>query len=657
LAAAVTDISSGSKNGFGVADLNNRLKPWVHTLGRWRLRTWVNPIGDRQRWRRSLNQVPMRVWPMNSAGLLGAAYDVAMVEERRIAVGDRDRLEERPITSEDVRRLQRLVALVPCADLDLAELLRQQYCPDVPDQILLDLVRIGTDATGRVLRWPKKELAELLAEAREDTTLEEDVRRFLLQVYEDSEPEKNTVAYLRWRLDCAMQRVYLHDPEEHEINRGLTELEELAAGPLWEEVAEALDRLGVPGKQIASEEKLTIAEPLDRQARRKVEQLLNSAERGTTIDQKHVKTSIPAPGFLEIVMGTVVSLFLLVGAWYFGRIETETFDHNYNAYALEWTVNSDHGSAQPSPQGHLTLNMVNDDGSAPTSATLYQNDQPFGGLLDLSRPVEKKLFENDRGHWYQLRATMENENIALSRPLWVTGPLLEEEVCKEEGKIQCGNSCVDLATNIFHFSGCYTIHPALRKRKKHTPAVVRTGRDPLPRAMIWWEQTQGRFEIEVERIQVIQGHERVGAIVTDILRSSGSGLHRISDTQVAAIVANHWEVRCASKPVGLDLFGSQEQRIRLATSEVQHKILDFLRELPVADRKRLSAMFAPIMGQAWDPTGIIKQDRPHISPRATSIHDYRFTVSGDERPQDGDAFAILNAKVQIHMRICSPLVL
>ena len=54
----------------------------VEQLRRFALRTWLHPVGDSRRWRPALRRLPLRVWPMSRAGMLGAAYELAVDEDR-----------------------------------------------------------------------------------------------------------------------------------------------------------------------------------------------------------------------------------------------------------------------------------------------------------------------------------------------------------------------------------------------------------------------------------------------------------------------------------------------------------------------------------------------------------------------------------------------
>ena len=418
--SALLVISTGS----AVADWNDQIRPWVRLLGRWHLCTWVNPITNRSRWKRTLKRVPMRIWPMDADGLLGAAYDVCAFEGDQLNAPRLTQPSTRTVTSEDIRNMQRLVALVPYADVNLAEYFRQKYYPDIPEDVILSLIGLGTDPTGRVLRWPREELALLLDEARQDPTREEAVRKLLIDLYEASEPDKGTVAHLRWRLDCAMQRVYLKDEKNQEINCGIRELEDLLTSPLREEVAEAVDRLEIPKKGKGQLDKLSILEPVDPSNHTRLDQLIKDTQSGPRINENLVQSSFPFPGMLEIATSLAIAGGIIGGAWQFDLVGKEILTHIPDAYELIWQGKEVLEQGANPVHGTLEMQKLSDRNKVPLRVKLYMDETPIDKTYDLSTSKIKELFQKDRGHWYRLRGQLLNGRLAVSKPLWVSGEFI-----------------------------------------------------------------------------------------------------------------------------------------------------------------------------------------------------------------------------------------
>lgn len=261
--AALLIISTGSRilDDREEQRRAGKLAPWLEQVRRFRLRAWLHPVGDDVRWRPELVkptfwQRYLRVVPMTRAGLLAAAYELAQEADRRVHIPQEATRPARLVEEADVQKMQQRMALYPGAPLELVELVRQRFCPEAPDEVVLDLLATSQAHSMRMLRVDEVELGRLLHELQEqDAKLppaereEERVRRYLLKVLEDSEPaERASLGYMKWRLRKAMQQVYLHDPDNRNVNEAVATLKELVRGPLWKETHGELCAVRVPSE-------------------------------------------------------------------------------------------------------------------------------------------------------------------------------------------------------------------------------------------------------------------------------------------------------------------------------------------------------------------------------------------------------------------------
>lgn len=345
--------------GVGIYDHDQPGKraDWLSLCERYRLRIWLHPVLSRSVWRKPLRRrdFPLRVLPMSRKGLLAAAYDLAQEKERRRHIAKADAATERAATDEDKQRLLQLLSLWPDAPLDLADYLRQKFCPQVPEEALLHVLAQSQDLSGQRLRFSEEELAQHFAQlqkqdahlqtaAEVEQRLEERVRRDLLAVLHKHEPtDKSGIEHMQWRLRCAMQKLYLHDTEDRNANEAVAALRELAAGPLWEDVADALDPLGVPlHPQPRGRASRPLSTPVQQKLQKDVLGLIQQTAGGKVQiprERKEVKTeSVGRPSVLALavrllfptlVLGSLIAL----GVWKKG-IGQETREH-VEAYRLQ----------------------------------------------------------------------------------------------------------------------------------------------------------------------------------------------------------------------------------------------------------------------------------------------------------------------------------
>ncbi|HEX7185175.1 MAG TPA: IPT/TIG domain-containing protein [Thermoanaerobaculia bacterium] len=202
-----------------------RPAPWIESLLGWRYRAWLNPVTDPAYWRPALLETPISVWPMTPEGVLAAARQLLHGELGRPVREVSRALPQRRVSPLDVERLRWLLTLAPRRDPDLAELLRQRFCPHVPPAALLEALE-----------------APPLASPPGVGPSAEDVHAYLIDVLGASEPPPGTAAHERWRLDRALQEIRVPERQEPAAR----ELADLVQGPLAGEVVSAVERLAVP---------------------------------------------------------------------------------------------------------------------------------------------------------------------------------------------------------------------------------------------------------------------------------------------------------------------------------------------------------------------------------------------------------------------------
>ncbi|HET8798542.1 MAG TPA: hypothetical protein VFO89_12690, partial [Thermoanaerobaculia bacterium] len=214
------------------------------TLRRWERRSWLNPIANRRYWPAGIAHAPMNVWPLTREGLSAAAWELAAPE---LAPSRRHNAAVRDVHPDDIERMKRLIAVVPYPTVALAEQMRQRFCPDVPEEVILFLAGNAPLHGGRLV-LPVDEVRRLLhAQRHESPAREHLVRQYLLEVLRASEPRAGTMARNRWQLDVALQEIQLAMARGLPAPLGAVEqLGSLAEGPLHYEVQRALEIIHVP---------------------------------------------------------------------------------------------------------------------------------------------------------------------------------------------------------------------------------------------------------------------------------------------------------------------------------------------------------------------------------------------------------------------------
>jgi hypothetical protein len=213
-------------------------------IRQWRLRTCITPVANPAYWPESMDELPMRVWPMTRNGLQGAAREIASDEP--VDASSVDPGIPRPVSTADLERMKRLVALAPNLTIPLADALRRRFHPDIPEEVVLFLAAEGA-VRGDSIQLRDDEAKRLLAEERRQAPGRElQVRRYLLSVLGESEPEPESVAHQRWQLDRAIHEIGVSGIEGGEPAAAMAALEKLAEGPLNAEVESAVEMVTDP---------------------------------------------------------------------------------------------------------------------------------------------------------------------------------------------------------------------------------------------------------------------------------------------------------------------------------------------------------------------------------------------------------------------------
>jgi hypothetical protein len=370
---------------------------WVDLLRHWRSRAWLHPVADPRYWRRALRSVPVEMWPMGADGLVAAARQLSRGEWRMGERTEPRAPDERPVAPLDVERLRWLISLAPRRDALLAELLRQKFCPTVPTAALLEALAappstvpppVGPDAA--------------------------EVHAFLAEVLAASRPrEEDGTAFDRWRVDHALQLLGAGQREQ-----AVGELSGAAerAAPL---VADAVDTLGplTPAlrESVRPQLQRSVAAPLEARALRA----------GWAAAARWGGRAWTRPKAVELLSVVVVAAAFVAVAPGLGPLTKEDVMRANEVYVLS----SSEPAAMPGlartayVPGPFSLTLrrnpkVPDDESiAPRTARLFQDDSVRGDIAEGGPDVS--LAAEDRGHWFQAQARLDDGTLAVSNLVWV----------------------------------------------------------------------------------------------------------------------------------------------------------------------------------------------------------------------------------------------
>ena len=354
------------------------LRALERLLPKWSFRAWIHPVGNPEYWRRDLQSLPVRLWPMTRAGVRAAAVELARSGDPGLPPPSAT---PRSVTRGDVERMKQLLALAPNPTLELAEELRRRFCPDVPEEVILFLGAEGV-FYGETIAFPPEQLRQLLASASRDPAREASVRRYLLEVLRESRPPEESAAHLRWQLDEAVQRLKL-DPADEDA-RGT--VRDLGAGALKDEVARAVELHGLHvAVDVRPPKELPLQPP-------------------RSMGRRPPLWAWPrlAAAAVAVVVLAPLTVLLARGA---GVGEGAPIAHERGAYVLSLNENILYGNVAPGK-------------TAPARARLYRDGSVYS-TVDLDVPMVAYLVDDLRGSWVELRARLPKDNWATSHPLWV----------------------------------------------------------------------------------------------------------------------------------------------------------------------------------------------------------------------------------------------
>lgn len=353
--------------------IDGRPAPWAEALRGWRHRAWLHPVTDPAYWRPALHAVPIHTWPMTPAGVMAAARQLIHGETGRPEGDSARALPQRRVSPLDVERLRWLLTLAPRRDPDLAELLRQRFCPQVPPAALLEALESPPLAT-----HPGVGPAA------------EEVHTFLADLLATSEPQPGTAAYERWRLDRAVQEIRVPGREKQAVR----ELTELARGPLAAEVVSTVERwTGRPERRL---HKRVLRHAFTRADRAGEER---RGWRWTWPDLTEIAAALACLGLLGAVLPSLSDSF-----------ERKTSVQLEKAYRLR--------KGPSSSPGYTFLEIAAIPGwTSALEARLFRDGQNFESV-DLSSGSAR--LQVPTGHWFDLRQPLGDGRLAVSEaPIWI----------------------------------------------------------------------------------------------------------------------------------------------------------------------------------------------------------------------------------------------
>jgi uncharacterized protein YkwD len=439
--AALTGAAEGAllvvvSTGMGVLGEQRALNRWVRELAAFPARVWLNPIADETRWRGGLARAPMPVLPLagpslaHAARVLGADVPEAALRTPASA----------PAPADAVDQVRQLAALLPIADPDLLMWLRESFLSDVPEQAVLDVLEGQATWGGRRLTWQPGERAAALARMRRGHPGRElQVRRRLVELFDDNEPPAGTAAHLRWRLARAEQAAFLTPDDTAAARR---ELAALAASPLGEETDHVLAFLAA-GPAGSGAGRGVMPSAASHHAMRSIRAGARRERRRAVRPAGHGLRRTD-------LLRAVVAGALVVGAVSLQRDRMIRLPNAENAYELAldagppaWLL---HRGQPPRGAGGIQIQDVlgNTEAGSPARAQAPGEGDPAvvarpkmsgaplrGRVLvdgetiadDFGFFTGSFLFvEGGRGHWYQLQARLPSGGWALSNQLLVPLP-------------------------------------------------------------------------------------------------------------------------------------------------------------------------------------------------------------------------------------------
>jgi hypothetical protein len=378
-------------------------------------KTWLTPVSDVRLWPPEFERLPLDVWPMTELGLTSAAKALAGLDsDTGVEVRARVAREGR-VTLDDIERLKRLASLAPHPSPSLLDMLRLRFAPDIPDAAILHLMTQAEGPAAPIIRLKDEDLRRALNALRRETPdLEAAGRHAILDVLLDSEPVAGSAAHERWQIALGVQSLLLADLQgtsgRARATEALQALGQHAQGALGHEVQEAL--------QIVPATTSTLNEEVKRLSAKAAGDMAPPADVARLAGARRAPWSWP--GLREIVPASLAAGLLLMGAVGLNALPARAVEHVQEAYNLDYTPTPSVSTPQ--------LNIMRRwrDAELPSRVDLYRGDQLFRSGIDLAdaAPTVVQLASADTGSYFQVRATLPQQNLAVSRAVWVTSDAL-----------------------------------------------------------------------------------------------------------------------------------------------------------------------------------------------------------------------------------------
>jgi hypothetical protein len=368
-------------------------------------KSWLTPVADLRLWppALSIDALGVGVWPMTRAGLSRVAKELAGLEGESADRLRASLTRSGSVSADDIERVKRLASVVPHPTIELLEVLRKRFAPDVSDAVVLHLLPHAGGPSTPVVRLSDAEVQRCLAAMRQETPhLEAAVRRAIIEVLSDSQPAVGSTAHQRWQLSVAIQQLQLADIDKSDASEALAAIRTLGMSPLWEEVRIAARRL-----------------PADVDLARRLDAALG-APRGD-ISQPPDATAVAResqpwswPGLREIVPATIAASILFVAGQLLHVFPATALEHRRDAYNLDYVERI------PPAQPELRLQLRADASTVPSIVEVVQDGRVFRPAVSVpASGTSLPLTSADTGHNYQARALLPGGNLAVSNALWV----------------------------------------------------------------------------------------------------------------------------------------------------------------------------------------------------------------------------------------------
>ena len=235
-----------------------------------------------------------------------------------------------------------------------------------------------------------------------------ELRRYLLQVMDDSEPVRGSAAHLRWEISKAIHEVHIAQRTTGDVEPALGAMAGLAKGPLWRELRAAVERSMPEGSRSADV--------------RKAAGLLRPAiEPPSFRDGARALNLEPfrwrPPRLQDAAVASAIALVAAAIGSFTGMFRVQA-SHALDAYVLEYTQTAD--------TGELRVTLRDPASQVPRRVQLYRGTTAVASDIDVnpSRGATIPLSSAEQPQLYQIRASLADQALALSNTLWAPSTLI-----------------------------------------------------------------------------------------------------------------------------------------------------------------------------------------------------------------------------------------